>query len=68
MKINIVSVEPEELSQPSIQLAAPKTVVSSSANELELVFAQFLVLEVGDGAASSDTIRSYLSQSKQYFA
>jgi integrase/recombinase XerD len=68
VKINIVSVESEELPQPSTQLAAPKTVVSASANELELVFAQFLELEVGDGAASADTIKSYLCQSKMYFA
>jgi site-specific recombinase XerD len=37
-------------------------------DNLEQVFAKFLEMEVGDGAASSDTIRSYLSQSKQYFA
>jgi site-specific recombinase XerD len=80
VKINIVSVEPEELPQPSTQLAAPKTVVSASANDategnalpvvpsLEIVFAKFLELEVGDGAASADTIKSYLSQSKMYCA
>jgi integrase/recombinase XerD len=34
--------------------------------DLDKVFAEFLQLEVGDGAASADTIRSYLSQTKQY--
>jgi integrase/recombinase XerD len=33
---------------------------------LEDIFARFLQLEVGDGAASADTIRNYLSQTKQY--
>ncbi|MGV2831799.1 tyrosine-type recombinase/integrase [Myxosarcina sp. GI1(2024)] len=33
---------------------------------LEDIFARFLRLEVGDGAAFSDTIRNYLSQTKQY--
>ena len=34
--------------------------------DIEEIFAKFLQLEVGDGAASSDTIRNYLSQTKQY--
>ena len=33
---------------------------------LEDIFARFLQLEVGDGDASNDTIRNYLSQTKQY--
>ena len=40
--------------------------VLSSTTNLEDIFAKFLQMEVGDGAASSDTIRNYLSQTKQY--
>ncbi len=42
-------------------IASPFTVV-----DLDKIFAGFLELEVGDGAASADTVRSYLSQTKQY--
>ncbi|MEM8832287.1 MAG: tyrosine-type recombinase/integrase [Cyanobacteria bacterium P01_G01_bin.19] len=35
-------------------------------SNLEQIFARFLQMEVGDGAASVDTIRNYLSQTKQY--
>ncbi|WP_319418696.1 hypothetical protein [Pleurocapsa sp. FMAR1] len=35
--------------------------------DIEQVFAKFLELEVGDGAASIDTVKSYLCQSRQYF-
>ncbi|MEO1004555.1 MAG: tyrosine-type recombinase/integrase [Cyanobacteria bacterium J06638_38] len=35
-------------------------------SNLEQIFAKFLQMEVGDGAASADTIRNYLSQTKQY--
>jgi site-specific recombinase XerD len=35
---------------------------------IEQIFAEFLEMEVGDGAASADTIKSYLCQSKMYFA
>ncbi len=38
----------------------------STTTTLEDIFVQFLQLEVGDGAASADTIRNYLSQTKQY--
>ena len=38
----------------------------SSTTNLEDIFARFLQMEVGDGAASGDTIRNYLSQTKQY--
>jgi len=67
MEINIVPVEGEALPrkikaiQPEVQ-TAPATSVS-----IEQVFAEFLEMEVGDGAASLDTIKSYLSQSKMYF-
>ena len=40
--------------------------VQSELVTLEDIFAKFLQLEVGDGAASEDTIRNYLSQTKQY--
>ena len=42
-------------------ITSPSTVV-----DLDKVFAKFLNVEVGDGAASADTIRSYLSVTKQY--
>ena len=42
-------------------ITSPSTVV-----DLEQIFAKFLMMEVGDGAASADTIRNYLSQTKQY--
>ena len=35
--------------------------------DLKQIFAEFLELEVGDGAASTDTIRNYISHTKQYF-
>jgi hypothetical protein len=41
-------------------------VPESTTTTLEDIFARFLALEVGDGAASLDTIRNYLSQTKQY--
>jgi site-specific recombinase XerD len=68
MEINIIPVEGEALPrkikaiQPEVK-TAPATSVS-----IEQVFAEFLEMEVGDGAASLDTIKSYLSQSKMYFA
>ncbi len=34
--------------------------------DIEEIFAKFLQLEVGDGAASADTIRNYISQTKQF--
>jgi site-specific recombinase XerD len=67
MEINIVPVEGEALPrktkviQPEVQ-TAPATSVS-----IEQIFTEFLEMEVGDGAASLDTIKSYLSQSKMYF-
>ena len=50
--------------QPSLQEAVE--VVQPEVVTLEDIFAKFLQMEVGDGAASSDTIRSYLSVTKQY--
>ena len=63
MEIKIVPVEENRISK-SIE---PAVVVPESATTvLEDIFARFLQLEVGDGAASNDTIRNYLSQTKQY--
>ena len=42
--------------------------VLSSTTNIEDIFARFLQMEVGDGAASADTIRNYLSQTKQYLS
>jgi site-specific recombinase XerD len=39
----------------------------STAVDLDKIFAEFLELEVGDGAASTDTVRNYISHGKQYF-
>lgn len=62
MKIEIVTVE--QLIPESIK---PVSVVPQSTSvTLEKIFTEFLQLEVGDGAASTDTIRFYLSQTKQY--
>ena len=72
MKINIVPVAEtkpphveekagDEVKEPAIVASAQPEVVT-----LEDIFAKFLQLEVGDGAASEDTIRNYLSQTRQY--
>ncbi len=64
MKIDIV---PVELVSDSAADIKPVPVRSETTTvTLEEIFTEFLELEVGDGAASSDTIRSYLSQTKQY--
>lgn len=63
MEIKIVPVEENRISK-SIE---PAVVVPESATTvLEDIFARFLQLEVGDGAASKDTVRNYLSQTQQY--
>ena len=36
----------------------------STLIDLDKIFAEFLELEVGDGAASTDTIRNYISHTK----
>ena len=61
MKIEIIPVE-----ETIFTKRVSEPVLSSELVTLEEIFAQFLELEVGDGAASADTIRSYLSQTKQY--
>ena len=67
MKIEIVPVVEERKSKQEIQtvksaIVAPET----ETTNLEDIFARFLQIEVGDGAASADTIRNCLSQTKQY--
>ena len=70
MKIDIVSVEESktantiETEVESIKSAI--VVPETETTNIEEIFAQFLQMEVGDGAASTDTIRNYLSQTKQY--
>ncbi|MGV2831554.1 tyrosine-type recombinase/integrase [Myxosarcina sp. GI1(2024)] len=82
MKIEIVPVAEERKSKQELQSIKPAIVVPetertyqadgvspsvlSSTTNLEDIFARFLMMEVGDGAASSDTIRNYLSQTTQY--
>ena len=74
MKIDIVSVEESKTANTvetkieSIKSAivVPKTETIKETTNLEDIFARFLMMEVGDGAASTDTIRNYLSQTKQY--
>ena len=70
MKIEIVPIFETELTgdrgkkEPKLEkLSLP---VPKSTTTLEDIFARFLMMEVGDGAASVDTIRNYLSQTKQY--
>ena len=65
MEIKIVPVEENRILEP----IKPVIVAPQSTNVtliLEDIFAKFLQLEVGDGAASADTVRSYLSVTKQY--
>jgi integrase/recombinase XerD len=63
MEIKIVTVEENRIPES----VKPVLIVSQSTNvTLEKIFTKFLQMEVGDGAASVDTIRSYLSQTKQY--
>lgn len=70
MKIEIVSVEESKTTntvETKVESIKPTIVVpETETTKLEDIFAQFLMMEVGDGAASADTIRNYLSQTKQY--
>ena len=50
----------------SVQKLQSAQVVTTFVSNIEEIFAKFLKMEVGDGAASADTIRSYISQTKQY--
>jgi integrase/recombinase XerD len=70
MKIKIVPVEETKPSnveeKAELRFIEPVIAVPRSTNvTLEEIFIEFLQIEVGDGAASADTIRSYLSQTKQ---
>ena len=67
MKIEIVPVVEERKSKQEIKTVKPAIVApETEITSLEDIFARFLQIEVGDGAASADTIRNYLSQTKQY--
>ncbi|MDJ0692366.1 MAG: tyrosine-type recombinase/integrase [Xenococcaceae cyanobacterium MO_188.B32] len=67
MKIEIVPVVEKRKSKQELQSIKPAIVVpETEITNLEDIFARFLQMEVGDGAASADTIRNYLSQTKQY--
>ena len=75
MKIEIVSVEETKLTsaggKTEVEFTEPAIVapeLTTNTLELENIFARFLQLEVGNGAASIDTIRNYLSQTKQYLS
>jgi integrase/recombinase XerD len=65
MKIEIVPVVETKLTyveeKAKVEIAEPAIVVPELTISLEDIFAKFLQLEVGDGAASEDTIRNYLS-------
>ena len=69
MKIEIVpvadlkSVKVAKKESIGVALIEPET----NFVDLKQIFAEFLELEVGDGAASTDTIRNYISHTKQYF-
>ena len=70
MKIDIVPVEESKTAntiETGVELVKSAIVVpKTETTNLEDIFARFLQMEVGDGAASTDTIRNYLSQTKQY--
>ena len=73
MEINIIPVAATEMQSESttfktssVQKLESAQVVPTFVFDIEQVFAKFLKMEVGDGAASADTIRNYLSQTKQY--
>ncbi|MBE9048236.1 tyrosine-type recombinase/integrase [Pleurocapsales cyanobacterium LEGE 10410] len=70
MKIEIVFVEESKTAntiETEGESIKPAIVVpETETTNLEDIFARFLMMEVGDGAASADTIRNYLSQTKQY--
>ena len=73
MKIDIVPVteskiitESSTLKNSSIQKLESAQIELTYTSNLEQIFAKFLQMEVGDGAGSADTIRNYLSQTKQY--
>ena len=70
MKIDIVPVVEAVVAVCPLEnkFAKPTSITSQSVNvDLDKIFAEFLKLEVGDGAASADTIRNYISHTKQYF-
>jgi len=69
MKIDIVPVvETKPVYAFENELTRLTSITSESiAVDLDKIFAEFLKLEVGDGAASTDTIRNYISHTKQYF-
>ena len=70
MKIEIVPVVETQaidmVGEAKVTTVKPIVVSESTTITLEDIFAQFLMMKVGDGAASTDTIRSYLSVTKQY--
>lgn len=65
VETEIISTLPDESIQSTYDGEKHSTAPSTN---IERVFAEFLEMEVGDGAASADTIKSYLSQTKMYFA
>jgi integrase/recombinase XerD len=67
MEINIVPVEWEALPRKTKAIQVEVQTAPATKVSIEQIFAEFLEMEVGDGAASADTIKSYLSQSKMYF-
>jgi site-specific recombinase XerD len=69
MKIDII---PVVETKPVYPLNKESTRLTSTGSNTEIIdldqiFAEFLELEVGNGAASTDTIRNYISNTKQYF-
>lgn len=70
MKIDIVPIIETKVihieEKAKAEIKDPAIVIPESTTTLEDIFARFLQLEVGDGVASADTIRNYLSQTKQY--
>ncbi len=67
VETEIISTQPDESIQKTYDAEKHFLVAEQCSPNIERVFAEFLEMEVGDGAASADTIRSYLSQTKMYF-
>lgn len=74
MEINIIAVESKAIKPAKyradsiVDLKDTALHTVTPVDNLEQIFAEFLEMEVGDGAASLDTIKSYLSQIKMYFS
>ena len=65
--VPVVSSPKHNSSQSRTEAIAPVKPSVFATDTLETTFAEFLSLDVASGAASPDTVKSYLSQVKTYF-